>query len=69
MTFAMCNEQSVDSTQIKAIVRVVGIKPDFWNTEGRFNIAGPVNEFTAIDTLPSIPMVPIRDNTLDYPCR
>ncbi len=69
MTFAMCNEQSVDNTHIKAIVRVVGIKPDFCYSEGRFNIAGPVNEFTAIDTLPSIPMVPIRGNTLDHPFR
>jgi hypothetical protein len=59
MVFAICREHSVERTHRNAIVNVVGIKPDFWNTLGRLSIAGPVSEFTAIDILPNIPIVPL----------
>jgi hypothetical protein len=49
----------------KAIVNVVGINPDLWNTLGKFSMAGPVSEFTAIDTLPSIPIVPFIVKKID----
>ena len=59
MVFAIWKEQSVERTHRNAIVNVVGIKPDFWNTLGRLSIAGPVSEFTAMDILPNIPIVPL----------
>jgi hypothetical protein len=40
---------------------MVGIIPDRANVAGKLNMAGPVNEFTAMDIDPNIPMVPIID--------
>lgn len=60
MTFAKCNAQSVARIHNNANVIVVGINPDLWYKEGKLIIAGPVNELTAIDMLPNIPMVPFE---------
>ena len=59
ITLAKWNEHKVDKIHNKANVKVVGINPDLWYKDGKFNIAGPVNELTAMEILPNIPMVPI----------
>lgn len=58
MTLAKCREHKVAKTQSNANVTVVGMNPDCWYKYGKLSIAGPVNELTAIATLPIIPIVP-----------
>ena len=57
IAFDILREHIMERKKTTRIVDVVGIKPHFWNVAGRFSIAGPTNEFTAIDTLPSMPIV------------
>jgi hypothetical protein len=38
--------------------------PERWYVSGKVSIAGPVREFTAIDTEPSIPMRPMCSRTV-----
>ncbi len=59
MAFAKCRAHHVDNTHNNASVTVVGMNPAVWYKRGKLSIAGPVNELTAIATLPSIPIVPL----------
>mmetsp|Transcript_28334 Transcript_28334/g.76761 ORF Transcript_28334/g.76761 Transcript_28334/m.76761 type:complete len:153 (+) Transcript_28334:1355-1813(+) len=52
----MCRQQNADKMQVNTMAAVVGIKPERWYVAGRVSIAGPVKEFTAMDTDPRTPM-------------
>ena len=63
----MKGSNNLKGMQEKMIVAVVGIRPDFWYVFGRFNIAGPVREFTIIAPIPMNPNDPVikRPNYMD----
>jgi hypothetical protein len=52
----MWREQRAASMQTKNKVTVVGIRPERWKVAGRFNMAGPVRELTAMEMDPNIPI-------------
>jgi hypothetical protein len=59
MVLDICMEQKEERKHTKTSAPIVGITPDRANVAGRFTIAGPVKEFTAIDMDPSHPMDPV----------
>ena len=59
MELAMCRQQNADKKQTNRRVAMVGMTPERSKVAGRFNMAGPVKEFTAIDMLPRYPMEPV----------
>lgn len=60
MAEAIWRQHNADKIHTNNKHATVGIKPDRANVAGNVNIAGPVNEFTAIDTEPNIPIVPSK---------
>ena len=59
MVLAMCRQHTADKMQTKTNVKSDGNTPERAKVAGRFSMAGPVSELTAMETLPRLPMVPI----------
>lgn len=58
IVFDKCKQHNDASIATNIRVKVVGMNPARWKVSGRFSMAGPVNELTAIDTDPRYPILP-----------
>jgi hypothetical protein len=58
IVLAKLRAQRLHRTLMNTMVAQVGMMPDLWNVAGSCSIAGPVNVFMAIDTLPKNPTPP-----------